>query len=885
MAYLGNAPGQSTQRVTTTFTTTEGQTSFTPVSGYTPGYVDVYLNGVKLIDTDDYVATNGVTIVLNTASSVDNTLEVVAYIPRGLSDGYTKLEADARYEPIDSAYTKAEADGKYLLNTTDTFTGDLNVTGTVTTDGLTSVGVSGTTIIQALGADSNGNADVEVKSTGTSGSSRLFFADTAGQSGAIKYAHSTDSMLFSTNGTEQALIDSDGNLLVGTTTKGIAETTNQGINILGQYGAIEASRPNNSSLYLNRASSDGAIATFRKDGSTVGSIGTSTGDLTIGTAAMGLKFRDGDQDLIPWNTTTNGTATGVFDLGDLTNQFKDLYLSGAVKAGDNSTFYEGAGGDAILSSSNSGADIFISGARNTRFFNGGPESMRIDSDGHVGIGTVPKTWQSQSTALEIGDISIEDYAVGGANAANILFNAYRDYTNGFVRKVDGAGAHFGSYLGDFIISTFASGAADTAVNSTKRLVIKNSGNVGIGTDNPQFPLHVLSDGNEGIFMEGTGGGHWFNFRSATSNLWSMGAQTGKMGFYNRTDSTYKMVIADDGKVGIANVNPNATLHVTGNAAFQKQGNANRGNLILGEHGSGFSKWSALAATHYDDATGSGNGSGSAGVMLIGSFSDDTMNRVYIGHGPYEVNPATEIRLGTHTSTTHTTGGTTHMTITSLGNVGIGTAGPTKKLEVTGETLVNGGVGVPSTGIFHVRQSGDTKDNGIAITSSNSTSHRIWKDGAGALSIGTPVNSRAVKIDLNGIMTKPYHPVFDVAYSGSGYNATTTVLFDQVYVNVGSHYNASTGRFTAPVDGVYTFYTTQIKNNDSPNVARRKFLKNGSTTHNSRHLRLDLDQPYGDNGTLVMTTSLVAGDYIEVQVFAGSSYGTREYDYFGGYLIG
>ena len=44
------------------------------------------------------------------AASADVVVETVAFLPRGLSDGYTKAEADARYEPIDSAYTKAEAD-------------------------------------------------------------------------------------------------------------------------------------------------------------------------------------------------------------------------------------------------------------------------------------------------------------------------------------------------------------------------------------------------------------------------------------------------------------------------------------------------------------------------------------------------------------------------------------------------------------------------------------------------------------------------------------------------------------------------------------------------------------------------------------------------------
>ena len=97
MAYLGNSPGVASQRVVTSFTATSGQTTFTPQGGYTLGYVDVYLNGVKLVLGDDYTASNGTTVVLVSGASVGDSVEVVAFIPRGLSDGYTKLEADNRF--------------------------------------------------------------------------------------------------------------------------------------------------------------------------------------------------------------------------------------------------------------------------------------------------------------------------------------------------------------------------------------------------------------------------------------------------------------------------------------------------------------------------------------------------------------------------------------------------------------------------------------------------------------------------------------------------------------------------------------------------------------------------------------------------------------------
>jgi len=97
MAYIGNSPGVASQRIVSKFTATASQTTFTPTSGYTVGYLDVYLNGVKLINGDDYTASNGTTFVLASGAASGDVIEAVAYLPRGLSDGYTKAEADARY--------------------------------------------------------------------------------------------------------------------------------------------------------------------------------------------------------------------------------------------------------------------------------------------------------------------------------------------------------------------------------------------------------------------------------------------------------------------------------------------------------------------------------------------------------------------------------------------------------------------------------------------------------------------------------------------------------------------------------------------------------------------------------------------------------------------
>jgi hypothetical protein len=93
---------------------------------YDAGFIDVYLNGVRL-DQSDYTATSGDTLVLASGATTSDELNIVTYGNFELADVYTKTASDARYEPIDSAYTKAESDAKYVELAGDTMTGKLDI--------------------------------------------------------------------------------------------------------------------------------------------------------------------------------------------------------------------------------------------------------------------------------------------------------------------------------------------------------------------------------------------------------------------------------------------------------------------------------------------------------------------------------------------------------------------------------------------------------------------------------------------------------------------------------------------------------------------------------------------------------------------------------------
>lgn len=71
----GSSVNGTAERVS--YTATAGQTSF--AATYDAGFVDVYLNGIKLIDGTDFTATNGTSIVLSSGAALNDTVDIVGY--------------------------------------------------------------------------------------------------------------------------------------------------------------------------------------------------------------------------------------------------------------------------------------------------------------------------------------------------------------------------------------------------------------------------------------------------------------------------------------------------------------------------------------------------------------------------------------------------------------------------------------------------------------------------------------------------------------------------------------------------------------------------------------------------------------------------------------
>ena len=189
----------------------------------------------------------------------------------------------------------------------------------------------------------------------------------------------------------------------------------------------------------------------------------------------------------------------------------------------------------------------------------------------------------------------------------------------------------------------------------------------------------------------------------------------------------------------------------------------------------------------------------------------------------------------------------------------------------------------------VATSGNT---GITIRSGTSNTGNIfWSDATsgtaqyeGAIEFHHSNNSLnflvatsiKLKINSDGIITKPNQPSFHASRRGGDVSGNNYVVFDQVFHNNGGHYDNNNGRFTAPVTGVYFFSV---------------YHYTGGTPHSALALRINGSQ-YGEyhwddtGGCATWVAPMTAGQYAQIYTVSYTFRGTSDYhNGFNGFLIG
>lgn len=244
----------------------------------------------------------------------------------------------------------------------------------------------------------------------------------------------------------------------------------------------------------------------------------------------------------------------------------------------------------------------------------------------------------------------------------------------------------------------------------------------------------------------------------------------------------------------------------------------------------------------------------------------------------------------------------------------GTHSPSNNLDVrsTGQVIVR----VDGSGLYY---------NGIKIRNNYSSVQSDWNVGAAGgtsgwgsangtfiirddttnstgleIEQGAGSNTAALLIKSSGAVTTPNQPVFMARKSADQSIVNNDkITFESAIVNKGSHYNATNNRFTAPVDGTYSFSINLrcgIENN--ARVLTTAIYKNGSSLY-GRFAGAggianfsdggSYDHPY-ISGTIILP--LNANDYIEIYFGAENSYSgngmiqsSANSSYFMGHLIG
>jgi len=144
-------------------------------------------------------------------------------------------------------------------------------------------------------------------------------------------------------------------------------------------------------------------------------------------------------------------------------------------------------------------------------------------------------------------------------------------------------------------------------------------------------------------------------------------------------------------------------------------------------------------------------------------------------------------------------------------------------------------------------------------------------------------ANAMTINNAGIVTKPLQPAFSAGRGAGNVAVNTVYVCETVRFNIGSHYNNSNGRFTAPVSGRYHINVNLMCNDITQNNKHWNLRINGSeyqraysTNGGAYHQR------WNWNGVI----SLQANDYVDIFSNNVVLYGGNAlYSDFSGYLLG
>jgi len=239
------------------------------------------------------------------------------------------------------------------------------------------------------------------------------------------------------------------------------------------------------------------------------------------------------------------------------------------------------------------------------------------------------------------------------------------------------------------------------------------------------------------------------------------------------------------------------------------------------------------------------------------------------------------------------GTTEAMRITSGGNVGIGTASPRWDLPFaqnagrlvdcnsnTANTpsvlaITSVGTDIAARAIISLQNLSQTSGSArmVQIQAERTNASTTALDADFVINISkTGTLTERMRIDSSGRVTTPSQPAFHAVSTSIKEITGSPFIFDTVFFNTGGHYNASNGRFTAPIAGIYYLQMDFLTTNSNTNTVDLRFFKNGAQTQLGTAYYTNYTGGDHRKGFMIALASLNANDYITVQTQSGGSNG-------------
>ncbi len=614
--------------------------------------------------------------------------------------------------------------------------------------------------------------------------------------------HSSGRIAFQTGSTERARIDSSGNLGIGTTSPAANLHVKSASNVsTDPIFRIEA--PIYPSLEFYSTNSNSNNRNWK-----ISSVYNSYGTLEVlsSTSAGGAP------------TTTRLAINKDGNIGTVSSPQYPLDLRNPSDSNqifrvlfpDSSTVQIGT---SRMGSGNT-QNVFLEGQAGVRFGVSGTEYARLHTNGYFGIGTTApanrlhvKAGASGASTFDARyNLVLEDDGENyiGLYAPNNSFAGIR-FVNGSSSLRGYIDYYHGSQGDKMHLYAQNSIQFDFPTTGTAA-IIKQGGNVGIGTTSISS---ALSGSNKTLKIEDADGadirlvhtgGIDFTLGVTNSNtayIWNAGSHNILFG----TAGTERMRLTSTGDVGIGTTSPVSKLHVQdGDLTILTPSGTGGRYLSLDNRHTGGRDYRLISTNDSHGSLGggdfaildydiSGNDAAktrllidSSGNVGIGTTTPsqklDVQGTILVNNEIQFINATTRIFRSSN-DLRFRTGSSDRMTVTSAGNVGIGTTSPAEKLEVSGGhiriTDASGGSyfkAVQSTnganaGYFMASGSSnwytlvDTSGR-YQIYDGDAAAIRVLVDGSGNVGIGTTVPSN-------------YYSTFDnLVIGSSGSNGITVV---------------------------------------------------------------------------------------------------------------